>query len=242
MGTLSNARPALATPALGATRKSRNLVKVGSGPLSPRQAGQLARACLENSEALLSDAELLLEHGRHASAVAWALLALEEFGKHMMCSLAATISFDDADAWRDFWRQWRTHPKKLKLAAGRFIDLVVDTDSGSDDIWRLAYDDLREQIPDINRSKQDAIYVDWKDGKPASPVDSVEYEAASALVGTVGVVVRSGQAMWGEADLGEVWERSAAPMGKLKASMLEALKEHDAEAYLKAFEDLIREL
>jgi AbiV family abortive infection protein len=55
------------------------------------------------SQGLLGDAELLLERGRPASAAAWAILALEEFGKHMMCSIATTISADDPDAWRDFW-------------------------------------------------------------------------------------------------------------------------------------------
>jgi AbiV family abortive infection protein len=201
----------------------------------------LAAACLENAEALLSDSELLLEHERHASAVAWALLALEEFGKHMLCSFALTISLDDADAWRAFWRRWRAHPTKLRMAAGQFIDLVAEPGASGDELWRQAYDGLRSQIPAMNRWKQDAIYVDWNVDEPVNPAKSVEYGAACALIRDVGVVIRSGRAMSGDADLGEVWERSATTIRDLMASMSKAIEEDDEEAYFKVFEDFVRE-
>src|SRR2546425_10735426 len=51
------------------------------GRLTPQQAADGIAVALSNARALVKDAELLLEHQRHARATALAILAIEEAGK-----------------------------------------------------------------------------------------------------------------------------------------------------------------
>jgi hypothetical protein len=56
--------------------------------------GRLAREALDNAAALADEARVLLRKDRLARAYALAVLALEEYGKHMSCFGAATVSAD----------------------------------------------------------------------------------------------------------------------------------------------------
>ena len=147
LGPVSVAGRSVGVGTLRFRRESLPSVDMVKGPLSPRQIGRLARACLDNARRLIDDAELLLNHRCYASAGSCALFALEEFGKHMWCMTASSFDPDDSEAWRNFWRVWRTHPRKLAFGAGQLIDVEVNqldvSDEKADEIWRVAYADQR---------------------------------------------------------------------------------------------------
>jgi AbiV family abortive infection protein len=80
--------------------------------LTSGELSRAARASLENAEALLSDAELLLEHGRGARAMAIAATGFQEAGKARVC--LGLIEDDPRFArykdWKAFWREmWTDH-------------------------------------------------------------------------------------------------------------------------------------
>jgi AbiV family abortive infection protein len=80
--------------------------------LTSGELSRAARACLENAEALLSDAELLLEHGRGARAMAIAATGFQEAGKGRVCLglIEDDPSFARYKDWKAFWREmWTDH-------------------------------------------------------------------------------------------------------------------------------------
>ncbi len=86
-------------------------------PLTPAQLGALASATLKNSVDLLRDAEGLAVFGRFPRAFSLAVLAAEEFGKHMMCFGAVGRDKVDPEAWTVFWRRFVTHRPKYENTA-----------------------------------------------------------------------------------------------------------------------------
>lgn len=213
---------------------------MGSGVLSPEQAGELASACLDNARSLAADARTLVENGSYASATAWGVLASEEYGKALLCFSAITLQPNDTKAWQDFWQRWRTHPSKLELAAGQLIDLVVAglPADRTDDTWRLAYDELTTHVKDINRRKQAAIYVDWHDGQVVSPL--VDESEARALVEQVSAVIQAGSELWDGQDLAAIWGRIAPATRDFADELNAARHDGDSERAFAALEKLLR--
>lgn len=212
-----------------------------SGALTPQEAGRLANACLDNSQSLLNDARVLLAAGSYPSAIAWAVLASEEYGKALLCCSAVAIRADDQPAWHKFWQDWRTHPSKLELASGQLIDLLVAglPRDKADKAFRRAYAELPAHVLTINRWKQAAIYVDWQDRKVMTP--SAEEAETRTFVDQVEVVIRAGRELYADPDLGARWEQNAPAMQDFRYELLAARQAGDSERAVTAVEQLLRD-
>lgn len=80
--------------------------------LTNEQLADIANAASANCRAILADAELLFEAGRYPRAHALAILALEEFGKHVF-TVSAMNRQDVTGFWRAYHRRFRDHKAKL---------------------------------------------------------------------------------------------------------------------------------
>lgn len=208
--------------------------------LTPKDAGDLAAACFTNAQSLLRDAQVLFDSGRHSSAAAWGILAAEEYGKALLCCYAITLRGDDETSWRTFWNQWRSHPMKLELAAGRLVDVVMSglpAEEG-DDVWHQAYGQLAEHVRRINRGKQAAIYVDWQDGSVVVPFVA-EYEVR-LLLDQIETVLGVDHRFWGQQDLAERLARIAPLLREFVDEIRAAHLRGDRDGALSALERFLR--
>ena len=80
------------------------------GRLTPEGVVAGMNAARNNPLRLLSDAELLFEHGRYPSAVVLAILSIEETGKLAILRMMALES--DRDKVEQVWADYRSHRKK----------------------------------------------------------------------------------------------------------------------------------
>ena len=81
-------------------------------PLDKKQIAMAMHLCYMNAKALLDEAKLLKENGRHARAISLAILALEEFGKIPLICDVIMHGAHDTNAWRKFWQAFRSHRTK----------------------------------------------------------------------------------------------------------------------------------
>ena len=113
------------------------------GELSCAQIAAGMNAALGNAQRLWRDAALLAENGRTPSAVALAILSIEESGKvPLLRQLALAANVPER---REFWNAYRSHLQKntlwilgqLVAKGGRTLDdlrVIVDPDSDHPDI------------------------------------------------------------------------------------------------------------
>lgn len=120
---------------------------------------ELCRALLDNSDALVEDAGLLLEHGRHPRAVALALMALEELSKVYLC-IEAILEGTPVPVARS--RSWADHREKLAGAAA--LELAFLRESPDFDRARV-----QQSVTADQRAKLACLYVDHSDGQIAKP-------------------------------------------------------------------------
>ena len=86
-----------------------------TGVLSPAQALDGMECCVLNAQELLDEAQILIESGRHARAIALSLIAWEEMGKLPMLAGSARY-LSDPNQWKKrFWRRFRSHREKLRM-------------------------------------------------------------------------------------------------------------------------------
>lgn len=122
---------------------------------------ELCRALLDNSDALVDDAGLLLEYGRHPRAVALALMALEELSKVYLC-IEAIVEGTAMPVARS--RSWADHREKLTGAAA--LELAFLRESPDLDRTKVQQSATADQ-----RTKLACLYVDHADGQIATPSD-----------------------------------------------------------------------
>lgn len=122
---------------------------------------ELCRALLDNSEALVEDAGLLLEHGRHPRAAALALMALEELSKVRLC-IDAIVEGTPVPVARS--RAWADH--REKFAGATAIELAFLHESPDFDRARVQHSIAKDQ-----KVKLACRYVDHSDGQIARPSD-----------------------------------------------------------------------
>src|ERR1035437_2550915 len=80
------------------------------GRLSSAEIAQGMNAARENAKRLAKDAQLLLENERYASALALAILSIEEAGKEPVLRGLAVAS--DEKQLQERWRDYRSHTSK----------------------------------------------------------------------------------------------------------------------------------
>jgi AbiV family abortive infection protein len=159
--------------------------------LSTAQLAQLGKAALENANALLTDARVLLEAGSWPRAHALAVLSAEEFGKFYACVVAGTYDESDVDDWKRFWKDFRAHRSKLSSWAGQFVDQLDwgEVGQSGDAQWKRAWDARGDVAKQGDLGKQAAFYVDFKDGNVSVPDLVISEETARTTVDAVGSVV-----------------------------------------------------
>ena len=113
----------------------------------------------QNAVRLLGDAELLMKEGRHPSAVALAILAIEEAAKEdILCALATWP--EEAET---FWKSFRWHIDKNSLG---FVPLLHDRARSplEELIWLHEHSGERY----FDEMKWSGLYVDLlaQDGQP----------------------------------------------------------------------------
>lgn len=160
--------------------------------LTRYQLVELARAALNNSGALLDDAQLLLVAGRWPRAYGIAVLAAEEFGKFMLCA-TTTLSLDSADAasWSNFWKKFRSHQKKFMLWFGQYVDQQNwgPVGSAGDQEWEQAWGSRPHQARLHDLGKQSGLYVNFETDSVQVPAEVIVEETAAQMFAMVASVV-----------------------------------------------------
>lgn len=133
--------------------------------LTPEQIAEGMTRALENAERLAKDAESLLKASSVPSAVALAILSIEESGKVPILRHMATAV--EEKEWVELWKAYRTHTKKNTLWI--FGELVQRGARALDDFLPLVNTD--SDHPNVlDQLKQLSIYTDcFKDAKWSSP-------------------------------------------------------------------------
>jgi len=191
------------------------------GELSCSQIAAGMNAALCNAHRLAGDAALLAEHGHTPSAVALAILSIEESGKVPLLRQLA-LATDDSER-REFWKAYRSHRQKntlwilgqLVAKGGRTLeDLrgIVDPDS--------------EHPDTLDNLKQLCLYTDcFGDGKWSSPNDLAISEIAPYLLTMARVLAQAREVTPLEVEL---WQKHLLPA---KGGTLENSKRAVADWY-----------
>jgi AbiV family abortive infection protein len=149
-----------------------------SGQLSAEKVAEGMNAAIQNANRLARDARLLLDSGRNASAMALAILAIEEIGKTGILRGLA-VSSDEA-ALKSGWRDYRSHTKKNAL-----WPLIFEIQSGAlraSDFTRLL--DADAEHPQLmENAKQICLYTDCvSDCNWSIPDKTVKADLAKSIV------------------------------------------------------------
>jgi AbiV family abortive infection protein len=130
--------------------------------LTTKEAINGACVCADNGYKLAQDARRLFSKKRYSTATAIAISALEEFGKVYILSLIALmIDRGEKIEWGTFWKDWRNHKFK------QFMTGLLDMGYFGKDAISLA---KRTVIfEDLNEIREQALYVDFMDGKWKHP-------------------------------------------------------------------------
>jgi AbiV family abortive infection protein len=160
---------------------------------------------LQNAERLAQDAETLLNAGRVPSAVALAILSIEESGK--VAILRQMTTADDEKEWAELWKAYRSHTKKNTLWI--FGELVQKGARTLDELRPLV--DPDSDHPDIlDQMKQLSIYTDcFKDAKWSSPAGVELHATAPYLVKLAQILGRPKNVTVDEIEL---WQKHLLPV------------------------------
>jgi AbiV family abortive infection protein len=143
-----------------------------SGHLKPQAIADGINMVRKNGMRLVTDANLMLEHKRYASALALAVLAIEEQGKELMLRKLAVLK--PAESPAELWKDFRNHLEKnrtwiLPYAAAEQPNPTLKS------LHEAVFDEGSDHPFVLEWAKQTAIYVDcigsgdWQD--PESAVD-----------------------------------------------------------------------
>ncbi len=209
------------------------------------QAGRLAAAALDNAQALIDEAELLLAADRHPRALVLAVLAGEEFGKAITCASVFSLSPDDAPGWQQFWDQWRRHDWKLERALGELADMMVfrtsETDvEAVDALWERLWAEVPEGARNWNQWKQGGLYVDFCSGEVRIPREVTDADKAHRVVEAVGAVIRDFTGRFRAANFQELFERVGPQIRDLMTALMQGRDTGDWDASRVALEDFLR--
>jgi AbiV family abortive infection protein len=130
------------------------------GPLSSALIAEAMTAAMKSGARLLEDARMLAASGRHPSAVAMAILAIEEVAKSDI--LAALAVWSDPKDRNEVWRMFTTHIDKNSLG---FVPLIQNISAVEQLVWLKEHGTERY----FDEMKWSGLYVDvllGDDGKP----------------------------------------------------------------------------
>lgn len=173
--------------------------------LMPVQIADGMTRALKNAERLAEDAELLLKARRTPSAVALAILSIEESGK--VAILRQMVIASEEKEWADLWKAYRSHTKKNILwICGELIQRGAKTL----DELRAVVDPDSEHPDILDHLKQLSIYTDcFKDAKWSSPTD-VDLEAMAPYLVQMAQIF--GRQKTVAADEIQLWQKHLLPV------------------------------
>jgi AbiV family abortive infection protein len=157
------------------------------GRLSPEQIAEGMNAAVRNATRLVDDANLLLQRKRFRSAVALAILAIEEAGKSPILRRMSVVQ-DDPKALKDCWRDYRSHTKKY--VSWLLPQLYVDGARRLDDLYSLHAEGASHPFA-LEQLKQISLYTDCLGNAHWSiPEDEIDEQRAKMLVQNSRVLVK----------------------------------------------------
>lgn len=167
---------------------------VPSYDLSTEQLGILAEKTLVNARELLDEAKALglLEHFPRAFSLA--VLAAEEFGKHLMCFGAAGLRPDDQEMWKDFHQRFRSHTPKYENLFAMATAMLPEEESE-----RYAQDIAKHVAADQAR-KLAGFYVDLIDGEAVHPGEAIGPEEVYGALTVFDQIISAWESRFEEAD------------------------------------------
>lgn len=143
---------------------------------------ELGRAAFENAVALLEDSRILFKNGRYQRAYVLAVLAMEELAKFVLCKAYVTgyVTDQSLRSFGGFERVIRSHfPKQVTFLFTRALKTSGITLLFLGISWNLTMKaraaGAREAgvFDIVERTKQDALYVDLREGKVIVPENQV---------------------------------------------------------------------
>ena len=148
------------------------------GALTSAQVAAGINAARQNSIRLVQDAKVLAELGRFPSALALAILSIEESGK---VAILREISYStDEKALKGAWKHYRSHTSKNVLWTAP--DLIRDGAREVSDFAPL-FDRSSDHPLVLDQLKQIALYTDCLGtGKWTIPVDVIDRDLTLSIV------------------------------------------------------------
>lgn len=202
-------------------------LEIYKGPLTHSKIAEGINAASANALRLAHDARLLLEAGRHPSAISLAALSIEESGKiSILRAMSLTASPQDL---KSEWRRYRSHTSKnvswilpqLAAQGAKFLnDLRPLFDAESD------HPQLLDQL------KQLGFYTDCLGSKAnwSKPEEVIDHDLATTLVRTAEILAPKSYVSEREIDLwvehlGPVWKKSEHLMRLALVSWYRSMQE-----------------
>jgi AbiV family abortive infection protein len=213
------------------------------GEISLAMIAQGINAARANARRLLDDARTLEDKGRAHSAVALAILSIEESGK--ISILRKMVLCEDEAEWRQAWREYRSHTSKntawilgeLAAKGGKTLDAlrpIVDPDSDHPEI--------------LDNLKQLCLYTDCLNHSKWTLPDDVDVSALAPHLLLVGKAFVTGPEVT-EKEL-QLWRHHLLPTKRatfeenkravanwyadMRANGLSEASEEDVEAFLRS--------
>jgi AbiV family abortive infection protein len=157
------------------------------GNITPKETVEGINASKRNSKRLVEDAKLLFKSERYPSAIALAILAIEEDGKATLLRNIPTAS-TDAEI-KNVWKQFRSHRNKNGL--WKFADYVNKEVKKFSEVKSLVASNS-EHTKRLDQIKQACFYVDcYRKGFWSEPVKIADIQFAQLIINTAGVLVNS---------------------------------------------------
>ena len=148
------------------------------GPLSVDDVLQGMRLAIENAALLLSDARRLHDAGRFSTAVALAILSIEESGK---IAVLRGMTTDSTDELKRLWKCFRSHRKKNFL-----WNAPILAEKGARTLAEIreVIQSEQDHTEALDYIKQGALYVDRQEHGWSTPqivMDSVFSEGIISI-------------------------------------------------------------
>ncbi|MDQ5934162.1 MAG: hypothetical protein QG574_1460 [Cyanobacteriota bacterium erpe_2018_sw_21hr_WHONDRS-SW48-000092_B_bin.40] len=135
--------------------KNEKLSNTYNGNLTDKQIAEGINACKKNGRQLVSDAQILYDHKRYSSAIALAILAIEEFGKEPILRKFAGIAAGDSTS--KLWNQLRSH--KDKNSHWKITDFLKEgLAKGVEELFDLTEDPNSNETDKLDALKQNSFY------------------------------------------------------------------------------------
>lgn len=186
--------------------------------LTVEQLGTLAEKTLVNARELLDEAKALGLLGHYPRAMSLAVLAAEEFGKHMMCFGAVGLRDDDEEMWKDFHIRFRNHKPKYENLFAMAVSMLPEN---VDKEAFLA--EITKHVSADQARKMAGLYVDLtEDGRATHPAEVIGPDEAKAAIMVYDRVLSMWEALWEDEVFEDVFaEGLSRGAGELRYALIE---------------------